>query len=778
MKIAVVTNFDRKNYGSILQAYALQCKLKELGAKESIVLNKTNTQKKSSISKLKNILKKSANGYSLRNRYEIKKAQKMFADKNRELNLFCANNIDSIHCISNKEASELSKEYDLFIAGSDQIWSSRAGLLSPYTLLDFVSKDVPKYSYAASIGTKTISDNNKKIFEEMLSKFNEISVRENSAKLALQQCVNENIRVDVDPTLLYDNAFWSKQVKEKIYNEPYIFVYMLRPEPHTINLAKKLSEKTGYKVKICSNRIIEKDIFENITNAGIEDFLTLIHNAKYIITNSFHGTVFSMQFHKKFLSVAVEGTGSRVIDLLTSAGLQDRIITDKEEIDKIYKEESWDIVEEKINNYRQQSIEYIKKMIEDNTKPSNKIILYNLKKDCCGCSACMNACPQGAITMVKDLYGFIYPKIDENKCVKCGLCKKACNYQKNKNKNKILKSYAALSEEKKLLKKSASGGIFSAIANEFLHSGGIVFGCSLERKNGKLFPEHIMINNTKNLYKLQGSKYVQSSINFTYKEVLKQLEEGKKVLFSGTPCQISGLYGFLKNKKYNNLFTMEIVCHGVPNADLFQGYLDWEAKKTNKKINNIIFRDKKYGWSEKGTIFFKNKNKTKGKEIDIYNSSYYRLFITAGFNRESCYNCNCKGKERNGDITIGDFWGIDETYPELLANNGGELNKKEGISCLFVNSENGNNLLNKYGKKIKLIEVDSEKIIEKNPAIVKPNRENKDRNTILSVFYNGNYENIDKWYNKRYGKRIMILGIWNKVPKNIRTKIKKVKRLT
>lgn len=225
----------------------------------------------------------------------------------------------------------------------------------------------------------------------------------------------------------------------------------------------------------------------------------------------------------------------------------------------------------------------------------DKIILFDDKKNCCACGACMNVCPKDAIRMEEDEYGFLYPQIDETKCVQCGACKKVCAYQNEQVKNAPIKCYAAVNKNKSELMKSASGGIFAAMATSVLKEGGVVFGAALDFEDGHAHPHHVAVRELSQLYRLQGSKYVQSAIENTYMEAKKELDSGKKVLFSGTPCQIAGLYGYLR-KEYENLCTVDVICHGVPSARMFDDFLQNETKKRNaKSVKNYIFRDKKKG---------------------------------------------------------------------------------------------------------------------------------------------------------------------------------------
>lgn len=366
MKIGIVTNLDKRNYGSVLQAYALKTKISELGG-ECFFIDFTPGFKERLIRRVKNIFSPYRQNYSLRTKWELKKAKKFYWLKDQKLRNFCRNNFN-IHEITNfKDAERQADQYNLLLAGSDQIWNPIAGLLSPFTLLSFANKNKQiKASYAASLGVEQLNKKDIKIFSQYLIDFKNISVRERTAVKILKECVpQKQIRVDLDPSLLFDIFFWKKKVIQSNYeNEPYIFVYMLRPDSLTIELAKKLSDKTTLKIKVCSNRIFNEHKMENITEAGIEDFLSLIYHSDYFITNSFHGSVFAVIFHKSFLSVAISRTGSRVRDFLVDLGLDEKIVTCENELDRIFKKIPWDKVDEIVNQKRNESIDYIRKLIE------------------------------------------------------------------------------------------------------------------------------------------------------------------------------------------------------------------------------------------------------------------------------------------------------------------------------------------------------------------------------------------------------------------------------
>lgn len=369
MRIGVVTNLDKRNYGSVLQAYALQSILKNMGS-DNFVLEKKVIMNNSLMARAKRFFALSKNNYSLKYKLEIAQARKLYTIKQKKIVEFCNKYIDVSTYTDNQQIIEKANSCQLMIAGSDQIWSPASGMLSEFYLLNFGEKTTyAKASYSASIGVSEVSEDDKALFKKNLADFDTVSLREKTGLKLLSECTDNPVRTDLDPSLLYDGEYWSKFLNNYTNTkEPYIFVYMLRPEPVTLEAAKKLSEKTGFKIKVCSNRIVKGKNIENITDAGIEDFLSLIYNAKYMITNSFHGTAFAVQFHKKFLSLAVAHTGSRVRDFLEDINLSDRTLTTPQDISKIDNEIYWSDTDKILNEKRKQSHKYLQELINKYSK--------------------------------------------------------------------------------------------------------------------------------------------------------------------------------------------------------------------------------------------------------------------------------------------------------------------------------------------------------------------------------------------------------------------------
>ncbi len=401
-----------------------------------------------------------------------------------------------------------------------------------------------------------------------------------------------------------------------------------------------------------------------------------------------------------------------------------------------------------------------------------KIELFQNKSDCCGCGACMNICPKGAITMQEDEFGYVYPVIDDEKCVKCGLCKKACQYKGGAEYYKVRKAYAAAIKNDREIMVVASGGIFTTLAKQILSENGVVFGVSMENIEGQLTPRHIDIQDEKDLYKLQGSKYVQSDTGISYKKVKEYLMEERKVLFSGTPCQITGLKAYL-GKEYANLLTVDVICHGVPSARMFQDYIKNLEKKLGGKIYSYKFRDKSKGQGMNAQILYKKENdKKKVKYIDGYLTSYFYMFLKSIIYRENCYTCPYARAERVSDITAGDFWGVYQVHADEM--NKSDMSNLKGVSCMLLNTEKGLRYFEKIQNKLDYFESSVEKVAKNNKQLREPSKYVPERENILRIYQEQGYYGVEQYFPKVIGNKKYFYILKNLAPKGLKRRIKQV----
>lgn len=362
--------------------------------------------------------------------------------------------------------------------------------------------------------------------------------------------------------------------------------------------------------------------------------------------------------------------------------------------------------------------------------------MIDLVKDsysCCGCGACMNVCPKGAIEMREDSAGFKFPHIDTSKCIECGLCLKVCKFE-NPELAYPRAAYICQLKDENTLALSTSGGAFRAMAEKIIERGGVVFGCAYTENEGGLVPTTIAVDNIEELPKLSGSKYVQSEMGFAYKKAKSFLDKGRIVLFSGTPCHISGLYGYL-GKPYDNLYTTDLICHGVPNLKMFQSELLRIEKKYKSKVKSFCFRDKRIvggTWSTFMCSFKLGNGKSYCKSYE--NIAYFDLFLKGGdITRDSCSKCPYARQERVSDITIGDAWGAEIAHPDFEKSRGGDFNFKNGLSLVSVNTDKGEKLFSELcSLKDKL--VDYSGMVKFNPQLGFPMRESPNRAKYMRAF--------------------------------------------
>lgn len=295
--------------------------------------------------------------------------------------------------------------------------------------------------------------------------------------------------------------------------------------------------------------------------------------------------------------------------------------------------------------------------------------------ECSGCTACMNACPKAAITMQEDSEGFLYPHIDEDSCIHCGLCQKVCSWEHPQyNNSSEPLTLASILKDKAERQRSTSGGVFYAIAKWIVEQKGIVYGAAFDEQ---LQLRHIGVDNLDDLQKLRGSKYIQSKLGHVFKDVKSQLEHGNWCYFTGTGCQVAGLRAFLR-KDYEKLICSDVVCHGVPPQRLFNEHIAYMEEKYHDKVVNYQFRDNNMGgYCE--TCSFAERKAVVNPTYEL--SPYLYSFMYGYTHRYSCYDCKFAKVPRQGDITLADYWGVKHIFPQI--------DYSSGCSLVLINTTRG-----------------------------------------------------------------------------------------
>ena len=355
---------------------------------------------------------------------------------------------------------------------------------------------------------------------------------------------------------------------------------------------------------------------------------------------------------------------------------------------------------------------------------------------CNGCHACYAICPKRCIDMIQNEEGFLEPSIDKDKCIECNLCTTTCPVNNDltiDDKNKLI-SIVAINKDDNIREKSSSGGVFTEIANYILDKNGCVYGAGF---NNNFEVEHMKITDKSEIYKLQGSKYVQSKIGKIFLEVEKDLKKNKFVLFTGTPCQIEGLKSYL-GKDYEKLYTQDIICHGVPSPKAWRKYIN----EFNEDIKSISFRDKTYGWLNFSVKIESQDNKYINTK-DIFLQSFLKNLNL----RKSCYNCKFKQINRHSDITLADCWGIENIDKKYFDD--------KGTSLVILHSDKGEFLYNEIKSKFISSSINLEEAIKYNTAINK----SVEMTNARSKFF----KNIDKYNYKEVFQKSIDITLHEKI---------------
>lgn len=365
---------------------------------------------------------------------------------------------------------------------------------------------------------------------------------------------------------------------------------------------------------------------------------------------------------------------------------------------------------------------------------------------CSGCTACKYVCPQNCIEIQTNTEGFYQAFLNPNKCIECGICHRVCPMEKEIKKT-IMSCFAAASEDVEVYCRSSSGGIFSLVAEEIIIEGGSVYGCAMD---SNLVPHHKKISRKNQIEELRRSKYVQSDLRDCFSQIKKQLNEQEKILFVGTPCQVSGLYLYLGKKEYQNLYTIDIICHGTPSPQMFISNLKWIEKEHKKKLKEYEFRLKTKKSKETGKYCYRYVFEDDTIEDGVYyRDPFFNEFYDMTNLNECCYSCPYATENRPGDLTIGDYeWG---------KSHHAEFIKFDEISCVLVNSNKGKAIFEKI-KNIRRTETKLCYIEEKNANLLHPTNRPKYRTYIFEDISKLGYEQWAKAYFKsiRYFKKLRI----------------------
>lgn len=601
---------------------------------------------------------------------------------------------------------EANEEYDIFICGSDQIWGVKDSMpihVLPQMAFSFVRGGKRRIVYGASFGSGDIAENRKEVLRCFLGRLDAVSVREQSAATVVESMAGKPVVSVLDPVMLLPAGEWERIAQMDggdCPEEGYVLLYNVSCSQTLYREAKKYAEKQQL-------RMVNLSYMEG-TSVGPCDFIRLIAHADSVLTDSFHGSVLAVLFHKPFVTFGVDlidtefSRNIRVKDMLKICGLENRFCRSETEdwLSVLESQVDYRIVDERIRKAVNCSMDFLRGALRPAGKEKeeekaceqlrSRIIDPGL---CTGCGACTK-CGASCIQMDKDILGFFRPVLGEKGCIDCGLCLELCPVfpagRDAQEKSSAPVTYAARAADEDILGKSSSGGIFSVAAESILAQGGAVCGAVYDREKG-FAVKHVCVSAEDDLEPLRKSKYVQSDLGDCFSEIEGRLKSGRKVLFTGTPCQTAGLKAYLQ-KEYEELYLVDLICGGVTAPLLWQKYTSFYLGQSETEAFDM--RSKKQGFfRDTGKLAFSMSHRR--NEEEYYYEKEEDLFLSSrmSFYGESCYQCAFKGNRHVADLTIGDCVGFNRMMPDE--------NDNKGISLVIIRSEKGKEFLK--GVKDKLI---------------------------------------------------------------------------
>ena len=687
-RTGLITFHFAHHYGAQLQAYATMRAIQDLGHDcEIIDFRLPHTTRTNELFKKSPSLRAAASDAHTALHYGA------FKTRYDRFNAFVREqmNLSPRRYTSFQELQADPPAYDVYVAGSDQIWNPfiyADRQFEPAFLLDFV-KEGRKIAYAPSIGTPTLPPPYDGQFRKYLASFDALSAREKRGQMLIREAAGREARLVLDPTLLLTGEQWGELAVPPKEQGPYILCYFVSDPGEVAPYVQALARRTGWPiVQLAGARRKIPGAREIVFDAGPREFLGLFQHAACVCTNSFHGAVFSLQFDRPFFTSMSpkersEPTFSRIYSLLSRLGCAGRIIG-LDGTDDVDAPVDYGAVHQKLSQARADSLAYLKAAIEGaplpavpEEAPGPKGPQLCKAADCTGCAACASVCPVSAITMVPDHEGFLRPAVSEA-CILCRKCEGVCPglhpQPQRPGHAQPQEAHAVWSAGEAERMESSSGGFFSVLARDTLARGGVVFGAALE--HGRTV-RHIAARTGEALSPLRGSKYAQSDLGDTFRQVKTLLENGTEVLFSGLACQVDGLNRFL-GRDYPNLLTVDLVCHGVPSPAVLRGFVEDLERQRGKPVTRLRFRDKAKGWKT-AHLTADFADGSQWTEV-LYRTTFGRGFGMGLFLRPCCARCRYANLDRPADFTLGDFWGLD---PKLAL----PTDREKGISLVLLHSE-------------------------------------------------------------------------------------------
>lgn len=714
MKITVVTPYDSSNYGAFLQAYCLQQYLISAGHTvthiptrpadyvEALYFHRMPSTKKE---KLIPGVYRSHTAFG-KKKYELfRGAQEAF------------------------HVTEDLSDTDLMILGSDEIWNVNNPVFASAVFWGNIR--IPSISYAASVGDA--DPETFRFFPDQIEQLRRLKcalVRDKNTQKLVESYTALSPEIVCDPTILWPvDLYGEKCEDEYVRKHNCLLIYSYGLSKREVREIRRYARAKGLKTVACCfyHRWCDHQV-----ECGPLAFPDLIRQCREYYTTTFHGSIFGMLTHAKFVC---RSANPKTLDLLRQYGLEDRLITKEDfsadDLAQIFSRriryKKTDRIVQDMRQESQRKLADAIRMVEEEknaavraeeqdaadtgARQADPLICF--PNQCTGCFACREACREDAVRIVTDAQGRTLPRIDGEKCIRCGACRAVCPGRNRSALHKSTACYAARGTDSGRIRASASGGIAAILSDQFVRDGNIVFGA---RVSGQRVV-HAKARTTEEAAAFAGSKYVQSDLSGLYKEVRQSLGEGRKVLFLGTPCQVDAMNRFFGRN--GNFYTADIICHGVPPMEYLSQHL--RDVTDGREFDHFRFR----GNPDDFTLKVRDGDELLYAEHET-GDLYFHAFLSGLTYRENCYNCKYTRDHRTGDLTLGDFWGLDlKTLKNTYDGN---------ISVVLVNTEKGRELFEQIRPQLVCEERPIGEAVAGNPQLRRPSLRHPDRNRFMKAY--------------------------------------------
>lgn len=706
-KVALMTWYQYENYGSVLQAASLYSIIKKTGFCPTMIQYVPRGNREVIPDDIipyytdKFIRKIIGHSYTT---YTSVSRTALF-------NKFSKKIFEETDCVKTfPELADFNDTFDAFICGSDQIWSPLC--FDENYFFPFVDDSSKLIAYAPSLGVNSIENKYiKERIRNLTTRFAHLSCREEQGVHILKELTGKNVEHVLDPTLLLNSSDWEilmdKTLNTNIIQGKYIICYFLGDSHKYDKFVSQLSKKLKIPFWVIPQYTYQKNDAHSVPfEVGPAEFISLLKNASFVCTDSFHGTIFAMNFNvpfytlRRFKETDPRNQNSRVESILKKTLLDSRLVDYTDSIDE---KEILPLDFSKMNKIldveRVKSLKYLQNALIDSASKMvlgiNKNATFKITEMCCGCGACAAICPTKAIRIVDDEKGFQHYRIAHDKCIRCASCKSVCPFNdiKASSLHYAQAMYSYQSTDMNSTIKSSSGGIGFDLSKVAMQKGFKACGCAYDTKIQRA--KHIIINQEKELSLLQGSKYIQSISALAIQRLVDTVKKNKRMaIFFGTPCEAAGVDKLFRKKGIReNIIIVDLICHGVPTNLLWQKYLkDICSKYDLGREPFVSFRGSHGKWVPLNMTIshVSGQNKYENSEMK---DDFYAFFRRGLCYMDTCYECPYRERSA-ADIRIGDYWGT--RFSDQI----------HGVSMVIANTLQGKKCITEWKLPAKIVRQD------------------------------------------------------------------------